>query len=52
MLREVDCPDCDGVGRLEDRKGKEYTCPSCKGKGKIHEESYEKDQTETDLGED
>ena len=35
---EIECPDCDGVGTLEDRKGIEYTCPACKGKGSIRNE--------------
>lgn len=48
MRVEVDCPDCGGVGELEDRKGREYTCPSCKGKGKTDEEQPEEKYEDED----
>lgn len=35
-LVEIECPDCDGNGVVEDRRGKETTCISCKGKGSYH----------------
>ena len=35
-IQLIDCPYCDGVGRLEDRKGNEYTCPDCRGKGTVY----------------
>ena len=42
MSKQVECPDCEGMGLLEDRKGNEYACPSCKGKGTINEKEDEK----------
>lgn len=44
------CPDCDGVGWLEDRKGNEFACPFCKGRGEVSKdivkESLNGNQTE------
>ena len=45
MYNEVDCPDCEGVGILEDKKGNEYPCPGCKGKGKIDAKLLKKDSS-------
>lgn len=50
--RRVPCPDCGGVGTLDDRKGNEYTCPECEGRGKVEPErirSFGSDPSEEEL---
>lgn len=31
---EVECPRCDGSGRIETSEGKDF-CPKCDGSGKV-----------------
>ena len=51
-LIEIECPYCDGVGTLEDRKkATEYTCPDCKGKGTIYApEKLQTSEEDTETG--
>jgi len=34
----VICPQCDGVGSIENTKGKEEACKYCKGRGFVPKE--------------
>lgn len=52
MINEVECPECGGIGIVEDRRGNEHTCPSCKGKGKLDENLLKKEVGKASEGQD
>lgn len=43
-VKEVECPDCFGLGETEGNKGRMVTCSTCKGKGKIYDEAKDSEK--------